>query len=86
MLVVYVVMQTFLVINTLQDRWPLGDLVFGVGFFVVGQVLLYALGTTICENTSHYLDSIFFATICNLLAVMMIYKVRTVSHPHVTLG
>jgi len=74
-LFVYVVMQFFLVVNTLQDRWPLGDLAFGVFFFVVGQVILYALGTPICEETSHYLDSVFFATICNLLAVMMVYKV-----------
>jgi len=74
-LLVYVVMQFFLVVNTLQDRWPLGDLAFGVFFIVVGQVILYALGTTICEETSHYLDAVFFATICNLLAVMMVYKV-----------
>ena len=74
-LFVYVVMQFFLVLNTLQDRWPLGDLLFGTMFFIVGQVLLYAIGTTICEATSHYLDSVFFATICNLLAVMMVYKV-----------
>ncbi|KAK5078623.1 Chitin synthase, class 7 [Lithohypha guttulata] len=71
---VYVVMQVFLVLNTLQDRWPLGDLLFGATFFIAGQVLLYAVGTTICESTSHYLDSLFFATICNLLAVMMVYK------------
>ena len=77
-LFVYLVMQVFLVINTLQDRWPLGDLVFGTLFFVAGQVLLYALGTSICEGTSHYLDSIFFATVCNLLAVMMVYKVSIV--------
>lgn len=71
---VYVIMQIVLVTNTLQDRWPLGDLLFGVFFLVVGQVLLYILGTTICENTSHYLDPLFFATVCNLLAVMMVYK------------
>jgi len=72
---VYLVMQIMLVVNTLQDRWPLGDLFFGAVFFVIGQVLLYALGTTICEQTSHYLDPVFFATVLNLLAVMMVYKV-----------
>lgn len=72
---VYLVMQIILVVNTLQDRWPLGDLFFGIVFFVIGQVLLYALGTTICTQTSHYLDSVFFATVLNLLAVMMVYKV-----------
>lgn len=77
-LFVYLVMQFFLVINTLQDRWPLGDLLFGTLFFIVGQVLLYALGTTVCQSTSHYLDAVFFATVCNLLAVMMVYKVCSV--------
>lgn len=74
-LFVYVVMQFFLVFNTLQDRWPIGDLVFGTLFFVAGQTLLYAVGSTICEDTNHYLDAVFFATVCNLLAVMMVYKV-----------
>jgi len=73
-LLVYLGMQILLVTNTLQDRWPIGDIVFGVFFFVIGQVILYALSDTICESISHYLDGLFFATTCNLLAVMMIYK------------
>jgi hypothetical protein len=73
---VYIVMQFILVINTLQDRWPIGDLIFGCIFFITGQVILYVAGDKICEAASHYLDGLFIATICNLLAVMMIYKVR----------
>ena len=73
-LVVYVIMQLILVANTLQDRWPLGDIGFGVFFFVIGQVILYVFNNTICEGIQHYLDGTFFATICNLLAVMMVYK------------
>lgn len=73
-LLVYVVMQVILVANTLQDRWPLGDIAFGVFFFVVGQVILYIVSDKICESAQHYLDGLFFATICNLLAVMMVYK------------
>ena len=45
-------------------------------FFVIGQVILYVFGDKICEGAAHYLDGLFFATICNLLAVMMVYKVR----------
>ncbi|KAF2453606.1 chitin synthase III catalytic subunit [Lineolata rhizophorae] len=71
---VYVVMQVILVVNTLQDRWPLGDITFGVFFFVMGQVILYVFGDTICDGAQHYIDGLFFATICNLLAVMMVYK------------
>jgi len=73
-LLVYVVMQIILVVNTLQDRWPLFDIMFGIFFFVIGQVILYALSDTICDTVAHYLDGLFFATICNLLAVMMVYK------------
>ncbi|KAB8360937.1 hypothetical protein FH972_024669 [Carpinus fangiana] len=74
LLLVYVVMQIILVTRTLQDRWPLGDIIFGVFFFVIGQVILYALGSHICSVAQHYLDGLFFATVCNLLAVMMVYK------------
>ena len=74
-LLVYLAMQIILVTNTLQDRWPLGDISFGVFFFVIGQVILYVFSDTICNAVSHYLDGLFFATICNLLAVMMVYKV-----------
>ncbi|KAA6408567.1 MAG: chitin synthase export chaperone [Lasallia pustulata] len=73
-LLVYVVMQIILVTNTLQDRWPLGDIAFGVFFFVIGQVILYVFSDEICNAIQHYLDGLFFATIFNLLAVMMIYK------------
>jgi len=73
-LFVYFVMQILLVVNTLQERWPLGDLAFGAFFFVIGQVILYAFSNTICNAVQHYLDGLFFATICNLLGVMMVYK------------
>lgn len=74
-LIIYVALQILLVVRTLEDRWPLGDIAFGLFFFIVGQVILYALSSTICQATSHYVDGLFFATICNLLAVMMVYKV-----------
>jgi hypothetical protein len=73
-LLVYVVLQVLLVMRTLHDRWPLGDIAFGMFFFVAGQVILYAASAPICKAISHYLDGLFFATTCNLLAVMMVYK------------
>ncbi|KAH6612211.1 chitin synthase III catalytic subunit [Chaetomium sp. MPI-SDFR-AT-0129] len=73
-LFVYIVLQILLVTRTLHDRWPLGDIAFGVLFFVAGQVILYAASSPICNAVSHYLDGLFFATTCNLLAVMMVYK------------
>lgn len=74
-LLIYVLLQFILVLNTLQDRWPLGDIAFGVIFFVIGQVSLYVFGDMICSSAQHYLDGLFVATVCNLLAVMMVYKV-----------
>lgn len=76
---VYLVMQILLVMNTLEDRWPLGNIIVGALVFIIGQVLLYGFSDTICDNVQHYLDGLFFATMCNLLAVMMIYKVRDLS-------
>ncbi|KAK3334121.1 chitin synthase III catalytic subunit [Cercophora scortea] len=73
-LFVYVALQILLVTRTLQDRWPLGDILFGVFFFVTGQVILYAFSSPICNSTSHYMDGLFIATTCNLLGVMMVYK------------
>ncbi|KOS21003.1 Chitin synthase export chaperone [Escovopsis weberi] len=54
-LFVYVALQILLVVRTLKDRWPLGDIAFGVFFFVAGQVILYAFSAKIC---SAYWDSI----------------------------
>lgn len=73
---VYVVMQLILVIGTLQERWPLLHIFFGALAFVLGQVVLYAFSEKICDTAEHYLDALFFATLANLLAVMMVYKVR----------
>lgn len=47
--VVYVVSQLILVIRTLDDRWVIGDLIFGVGFYAVGVVLLFAFSVRICD-------------------------------------
>ncbi len=81
-LVVFVALQILLVVRTLQDRWPLGDIAFGVFFFVIGQVILYAFSSPLCTAVSHYLDGLFFATTCNLLGIMMVYKVRVVISSH----
>jgi len=72
--VVYVIAQFILVIRTLDDRWPLGDILFAAGFFAAGQVIIYGFSVTICDAVSHYVDGLFFGTLCTLLSVMMIYK------------
>jgi hypothetical protein len=81
-LFVYIVMQIMLVVGTLQERWPLWHIGFGVAAFVIGQILLYAFSETICSNVQHYMDGLFFATLLNLLAVMMVYKVCSKHSSH----
>lgn len=48
----YVLAQLVLVVRTLQDRWPLGDIVLGMAAFVVAQVILFGFGNTICTAVS----------------------------------
>jgi len=72
--VIYIISQLILVFRTLEDRWPIGDIVFGTAFFTVGQVLLFAFSVTICNAIKHYIDGLFFFTLCILLSVMMVYK------------
>ena len=40
-------------LRTLDDRWPVLDIVFGCFFFVAAQVLFYGFSNTICDQASH---------------------------------
>lgn len=73
-LLVYVVLQIILVLNTLEDRWPLGDILLGVLFFVGGVICLFVVSDQICFGTKRYIDGLFFGSVCMLLSVMMVYK------------
>jgi len=72
--VIYVVSQLILVFRTLEDRWPIGDIIFGAAFFTFAQILLFAFSARICEAIKHYIDGLFFFTLSVLLSVMMVYK------------
>jgi len=72
--VVYITLQLILVIRTLGDRWPIGDIVFGSSFFTVATVILYGFSVTICDAITHYVDGLFFSALSYLLSVMMVYK------------
>ncbi|KAI8619025.1 chitin synthase III catalytic subunit [Chytriomyces sp. MP71] len=73
-LIIYVVTQTILVVNSLDDRWVLGDLAFGALLYAVGLALQFGLSTAVCNAANHYIDGIFFGCVFTLLAVMMVYK------------
>jgi hypothetical protein len=93
MLAIYVILQIVLVLNTLDDLWPLGkprffhsllfvfltclslgDLFFGVLFFILGQIFIWVLSIPICDQVKHYIDGLFLGTMFTLLSVMMVYK------------
>lgn len=71
---IYVVLQITLVLRTLDDLWPLGDILFGTGFYVAGLVLMFGFSAQVCQAVKHYIDGTFFGVLCMLLAVMMVYK------------
>jgi len=73
-LLIYIILQIILVIKTLDDRWPLGDICFGVAFFIIGVIGQYFLSEIICEMGHHYLDGLFWGVVFTLLSVMMVYK------------
>jgi len=73
-LAIYVVSQVLLVFRTLDNRWPLGDLFFGVLFFVCGQIFVGVFSTSLCNAAKHYIDGMFFGVTFTLLSVMMVYK------------
>lgn len=74
MIIIYIIMQIVLVVNTLDDRWPLGDIFFGTIFFLTGKVFDFIIPVQICVMAEHYIDGTFFGTVCSLLSVMMVYK------------
>lgn len=73
-LAAYVVSQVILVIFALDSYWPLGAILLGVFFFVAGQVITYLFSLQVCRGASHYIDGLFFGSLCNIFSVMMIYK------------
>ncbi|GEQ66347.1 hypothetical protein JCM33374_g10 [Metschnikowia sp. JCM 33374] len=73
-LVVYVVSQLILVFFALDSYWYLGAIMLFSFFFVVGQLLVYVFNNQICSSLTHYVDGVFFGSLCNIFAIMMIYK------------
>ncbi|KAJ3089177.1 Chitin synthase, class 7, partial [Physocladia obscura] len=73
-LTVYAILQIILVVNALDDRWALVDLLFAYLFFGVGVCLQFGVSNSLCGMASHYVDGVFFGAIFNLLAVMLVYK------------
>lgn len=73
-LAVFVICQLLVSLIVVQNLWATGAIVLGLFFFVAGQVLVYAFSSQICEGFKHYLDGLFFGSICNVFTWMMVYK------------
>ncbi|CDR45121.1 CYFA0S16e02388g1_1 [Cyberlindnera fabianii] len=73
-LVVYIIAQIILALWVIKNYWVIGVIALAVISFVVGQVFTYALSRSICEGVNHYLDGLFFGSLCNLFSLMMLYK------------
>ncbi|CCF58644.1 hypothetical protein KAFR_0F00470 [Kazachstania africana CBS 2517] len=73
-LLVYVICQLLISLFVVKNLWVTGSIILGVFFFVMGQIIVFALSTPICEKFQHYLDGLFFGSLCNIFALMMLYK------------
>ncbi|KAK9759974.1 Chitin synthase, class 7 [Basidiobolus ranarum] len=71
---IYFVLQVILVVRTLQELWPLGDIILALVSFIAANVISSFVSKVICKGTNHYIDGSFFAVLFNLFAVMMVYK------------
>ncbi|SCU87209.1 LADA_0E02652g1_1 [Lachancea dasiensis] len=70
----YVLCQLVVSIFVISNLWAAGAVLLGVFFFFAGQLITYAFSDDICVGVKHYLDGLFFGSLCNIFALMMVYK------------
>jgi hypothetical protein len=73
-LIIYATSQIVLTIFILDDLWALGATLLSTIVFMVGQAALYGLSRMICVLARHFLDGLFIASLCNMFALIMVYK------------
>lgn len=71
----YTVCSTLVSLYVVRNFWVTGAIFLGVVFFTAGNVLVYRFSVEICEGVTHYLDGLFFGSVCNIFTLMMVYKV-----------
>lgn len=74
-LFVYTICQLIISLFIVRNFWVTSAIFLAVFFFVMGQICVYALSTQICEGVKHYIDGLFFGSICNIFTLMMVYKI-----------
>lgn len=73
-LLTFIISQIILALFLIKNYWVIGVIALTVISFIAGQLFLYAFSRQICEGVKHYLDGLFFASLCNLFSNMMLYK------------
>ncbi|KAI3637062.1 hypothetical protein MIR68_004768 [Amoeboaphelidium protococcarum] len=71
---IYVILQTVLVAKNLGEQKPLINLYVALLFIILSQVMMFVLNVTICQGTSGNVDGTMFATLCNLAAIIFVYR------------
>ena len=75
LLFVYTFCQLLVSLFIVRNYWVTSAIGLGVFFFIMGQICVYALSTQICEGVKHYIDGLFFGSVCNVFTLMMVYKI-----------
>ncbi|KAF2129123.1 hypothetical protein P153DRAFT_367398 [Dothidotthia symphoricarpi CBS 119687] len=72
-LVIFFLLEAFLVLRILGERKPMLYLLAAAIFFAIGQVFQYVVSTHLCTGTSGKINGGLFETLFTLLAVVMIW-------------
>lgn len=72
-LVVFFVLETYLVLRVLGEKKPLLYLLAAALLFAIGQIFQYVISTHICRGTDGKIDGALFETLFTLLSVVMLW-------------
>jgi len=72
-LVVFFLLETFLVLRVLGERRPMLYLIGAALLFAIGQIFQYVISTHICHGTHGKVDGALFETFFTLCAVVMLW-------------
>ncbi|KAJ1763110.1 hypothetical protein LPJ58_000171 [Coemansia sp. RSA 1591] len=72
-IVLFMILQTTIVVRFLSARLPLVWLVSSFFCFAVGQAIMFGASKKMCQSTNNRIDGAFFATLLDSAAVSCIY-------------
>jgi hypothetical protein len=72
-LVVFFLLESYLVLHTLGERKPMAYLISAALLFAIGQIFEYVISKYICSGTAGKINGSLFETLFTLLAVVMVW-------------